>query len=343
MRERAGKAIEIFKLGDDDVRSLIACIRRCYGESYSEPEFYEPNFIRDELRANRLLCIGARAGSRLVGHVGTRIPSPGDGVADTIAGIVDPEYRGMGLTARMGSRMVASYRELGILAARHIATGVHDRTQRLIVASGGVATGVLLGHISADTNYRGIEHAFGPARIGAVVYFQAYDRLGALDAHLPERYVEPLVDLYEQLQLERRVIPTSRSSSATRADRSTLMWPGSVAHDPRRGISSFRFGSLAGDARRPARELVEGELERCQAVAYADVPIADPRSPRLLDLLHTNGFCFGALLPGTATSEAIRMQRLSTTSIAPEAIVTASPQGSAMLQWVLREYDRTTS
>jgi len=338
MSGRRDEVVEIRRLGEDDVPALIACTRRCYGQSYPESDFYEPSYIRSELRARRLLSVGALVGSRVVGHIGTRIPIPGDAVAETIAGIIDPDYRGMGLMSRMGGQMVADYRDLGIVATRHIATGAHDRTQRNIASSGGVATGVLLGHIPAGTDYRGIEHGFGNARIAAVVYFQAFGPLGPLDVHLPRHYAELVGDLYKQLELERPLVPRTHTSSA---DGSTSVWAGSVHHDTRRGISSLRFGSLAGDATRPAIEFVGEVLPQCQAVAYADVPITDRRAPQLLDLLHEKAFCFGALLPGTAASEAIRMQRLSGTSIAPCATVTASSGGRALLEWISREHERT--
>jgi ribosomal protein S18 acetylase RimI-like enzyme len=129
------EVVEIRRLGEHDVPALIACTRRCYGESYPESDLYEPSYIRSELRARRLLSVGAVVGSRVVGHVGTRIPIPGDAVAETIAGIIDPDYRGMGLTSRMGGQMVADYRDLGIVATRHIATGAprsHTAHHRIV-------------------------------------------------------------------------------------------------------------------------------------------------------------------------------------------------------------------
>jgi GNAT superfamily N-acetyltransferase len=332
-------AVEIRKLGEDDVPALIACTRRCYGESYPESDFYEASSIRSQLRARRLLSVAALVGSRVVGHIGMRISIPGDAVAETIAGFIDPDYRGQGLMSGMGSRLAAQYEELGIVAARHIATAAHDRTQRTIASSGGVATGVLLGHIPAGTDYRGLAHGFGGARIAAVVYFQSFGRLGALEVHLPERSTELVTDLYRQLALERRVVPNDLTRSAP--DDSARSWTGSVHHDIRRGISSLRFGSLAGDATHPAIELVDETLPLCQAVVYADVPITDRRAPALLDRLCERGFCFGALLPGTSASESIRMQRLSGTAIAPSAAVTATPEGRALLEWITREHERT--
>ena len=341
MLGRSSEVVEIRRLGEDDVPALIACTRRCYGESYPEPDFYEPSYLGRELHVRRLLSVGALVGSRVVGHVGTRVPIPGDAVGETIAGIVDPDYRGMGLMSRMGGQMVADYRALGIVAARHIATGAHDHTQRTIASSGGVATGVLLGHVPAGTDYRGIEHGFGNARIAAVVYFQAFGRLGALDVHVPGHCAELVRDLYEQLKLKRHLMPPTDTRSAEE-DSSVGAWAGSVHHDHRRDISWLCFGSLVTDTTRPAIELVDEALPHCQAVAYADVPIADQRAPQLLDLLRDRGFCFGALLPGTATSEAIRMQRLVGASIAPWATITASPGGRALLEWISRECKRTS-
>src|SRR4051812_17307789 len=89
-----GDEVEMMRLGGDQVDALIACVRRCYGESYPESDFYEANVIRRELDEGRLLGAVGVAGSRVVAHLGMRIPMPGDAVGDTVAGIVDPDYRG---------------------------------------------------------------------------------------------------------------------------------------------------------------------------------------------------------------------------------------------------------
>lgn len=327
----------IRELGSDDVPALIACIRRCYGDSYTEHEFYDAGFLRSELRSGRLLSAGALAASKVVAHVATKLTVRGDAVADTVGGIVDPEWRGAGLMRKVGAQMSGRYAELGIKATMHYATGAHDRTQRLISSSGGVATGVLLGHLAANTLYRGIEHDFADARIGVVVYFQAYNRLEALKIYLPARYAERVGDVYDQAGLDRRVVPVPHTSVSSRS------WIGTVHHDARRAISSFQFGSLAGDRPRPATELLSGAMPQCEEVAYADVPIADSRSSELISVLEDYGFFFGAIRPGTAESEAIRFQRVASAAVAPSAIKTASPGGRSLLGWITQEYARTRS
>jgi GNAT superfamily N-acetyltransferase len=340
MSDDGARPVDVRVLAEGNVGALIACIRSCYGDSYTEPEFYDSSYLRAELRAQRLFSVAAMVGPRVVGQLGTRMASSGDGIADTIAGVVDPDYRGLGRTRRMGTRMVAEYRQLGIVGTRNVATGAHDRTQRLLVAAGAVATGVLLGHIRAGTDYRGLAHGFGDARIGAVVYFQAYAPLAPLDVHLPGRFIEPVRELYQQLGIERRIVPHPRRPSPPGAE-SLIGLAGSADHDERRRLSTVRFGSLAPTATIPAIELIHRTVPHAQPVTYGDVPIADSRAPAVLDLLSHSGFCFGALLPGTATSEAIRMQRLAGTRPAPDQIATASPGGRALLEWITNDYRLT--
>jgi hypothetical protein len=337
MSRGAHDVVEVRDLDVDDVPALIACVRRCYGESYTEREFYDPEYLRDEMRSGRLRSAGAVVGTRVVAHVGTRVGSPGDVVAETVGGIVDPDFRGAGLLRRVGGQMTARYGELGIAATIHYATGVHDRTQRPIASSGGVPTGVLLGHVAAGTDYRGITHAFADARIGVVVYFQAYGRLEALDVCIPERYVDRVGDLYGRMDLERRVMSEPYAAGPVQS------WVTSVHHDTRRGISLLRCGSLSDEKRDSATEFISRALTECQEVTYADVQIADPRCLELFDILEAHGFFFGALLPGNARTEAIRLQRLTACSVAPDKIMTASPDGRSLLEWITQQHQRVVT
>jgi GNAT superfamily N-acetyltransferase len=323
--------VEIRDLGVDDVGGLVECVRRCYGESYTEAEFYDPRKLRREVREGRLLAVGALDGARVVGHIGARIDLRGGVVAETVGGVVDPDHRGTGLTRRIGARLAERYRDAGIAAAIHHATGAHDRTQRLIVAAGGVPTGVLLGHLAAGTEYRGIDHGFADARIGVVVYVQAHDRLDALDVHVPSGYAERVRDVYGELDLDRRV------TSGHEVDATPGSMAATVRHDERRGISWLRFGALAGDGSRPAAEVLSDAIPY-REIAYADVPIADPRATGLIELLRDHGFFFGAVVPGGPTTETLRLQRIGGAPIAPGAIVTASESGGSLLAWIAEQH-----
>ena len=319
--------VSVRRLEESDIDSLIHCLRRCYGESYPEADFYDPESVRRQLVEGRFISsVAVTQGGQVVGHIGTRIPIPDDAVGETMGGFVDPDHRGLGLLRRIAAVMTGGFRERGVVGARHIATGTHDRTQRPIVASGGIATGVLLGHVPAGTDYRGIDHDFGSARIGTVVYYQAFGELPPLVIHPSPRYAERLAGLRAAVGLERTIEPATQARGEPFA--------AAVRHDPGRGVSTFRFGSIAWEGGEDADALLAAELRHCGPVTYADVPLSDPRAASLIESLCGQGFFFGAWLPGTAASEALRLQRIEGAPVAPEKIVVASALGAELRGWI---------
>jgi hypothetical protein len=325
--EEGTHGVSVRRLEESDIDSLIDCVRRCYGESYPEADFYDPESVRRQLLNGRLISsVAVTSSGRVVGHIGTRIPIPSDVVGETMGGFVDPDHRGQGLLRRIGGVMAGGFRERGLVGARHIATGTHDRTQRPIVASGGIATGVLLGHVPAGTDYRGIEHDFGSARIGTVVYYQAFGELPPLVVHPSPGYAPRLASLREAVGLERSIEPAAPSGGEPFA--------ATVRHDRGCGVSTFRFGSIAWEGGEEADVLLAAELRHCGPVTYADVPLSDPRAAPLIEWLRRHGFFFGAWLPGSAASEALRLQRIEGAPVAPEKIVVASAGGAELRDWI---------
>jgi hypothetical protein len=324
--------VEIRDLGVDDVDSLISCVSACYGESYPEPDFYDPSFLRAAIASRQLLCVGAVVDGRVIGNIGTRMPAEGT-VAEMVAGMVHPAHRGRGLTVAIGARMVARLRDEGIAGVRQFATGAHDRTQRLIVAAGGVPTGVLIGHVPATTDYRDVEHDFGGARIGVVVYFQTYGPLDPINVYVPERYAY-VAEIYDELDLPRRLLRPGDIRGPEQG------WSCSLDYDRRLDTARLRLGALAGPTRHQTPELLDLMRRSHAPLMYADVPLADPRSESLVELLHNEGFIFGALLPGTATTEALRLQRIAAPLVAPSAIVVASDTGRQLLDRIRAELEQ---
>jgi len=163
----------------------------------------------------------------------------------------------------MGRLLFAVFQERGIVATRHLATGTHLRTQRPLAESGAIPTGVLLGHVRAGTQFRGVEHRFGHHRIGVVVYFQHYGDLKDIDVHLPVPYASVLADLYERAGLDRHDRLPNAAAMTLRHDEPTAAI--TVQHNRRADVSAVRIAA-ALDARISAAELA-GALEHRAEVA----------------------------------------------------------------------------
>jgi hypothetical protein len=320
--------LEIRELRASDVEALIACVRRCYGESYADPSFYDAAALRAQLASGRLVSrVAVAPDGRVVGHLGTRRARPGEPVAETVGGIVEPEQRGRGLLRRIGGEMNRVYSELRIAGVRLFATTAHSRTQNLIAAAGGVVTGVLLAHIPAETEYHGIEPARGASRFACVVCYQALTTAPSLRVHLPDEVAEIAGSVYADLALAREFVRAPAGGIAAIA--------GSIARNPQRGSRTLRLGALAEDGEPRFASLDEALRDADEAVVYADVPLASRAAPGVAAALHERGFFFGALLPGSTRSETLRLQRLSPSVELREPIAVAAPQGQRVLAQVL--------
>ncbi len=319
--------LAIRNLEPSDLDSLIECVRRCYGDSYPEADFYDRDALNEQLITGRLISnIAVTPEGGVAGHIGARTPFPGDLVADSIAGFVDPAYRGHRVIYRAGAAMARRFLDRGVRGLRHCTTGAHDRTQRPIVAAGGVATGVLLGHAPAGTDFREIGHDFGNARIGVVVYYQGFEALPPLSIHPPTRYADRIEAFAREIGIERTIVSEHTASSETFA--------AEVHHDRHSGISHFRLTAERAQEDRALAGLLEAEASRCGPVGYVDVPLCDPRAARQIDWLAEHGFFFGAWLPGTAKSEMLRMQRIVDAEVAPEKIRINARGGNELLHWI---------
>lgn len=327
----AGERVEIRSLDEASTAELVACVRRCYGTTYPESDFLDESALAPEVRSGRLVGkVAVTHTGRVVGHLGTRFEVPGDAVADTVAGFVDPECRGSGLLRDLGAAMYREYRQRGIVGLRNYATGAHTRTQSTIVGAGGRTTGILLGHIPAGTEYRGIEHDFGSARIGAVVYYQPLRPAPPLRVAIPERWCEIVASIFEDAELDRTLERPRRGGDPM----------GSLRLDPRQGLATIRLGC----GEQPLDRLLDVGAVCDAEVTYVDVPLAADAGDfglRAVDELAGRGFVFGALLPGSRVSEVLRLQRVAPSRIAPERIQLASPAAAAMLAQIVDEIEST--
>jgi hypothetical protein len=323
--------VSVRSLEAADMAALPRLVRRCYGETYAETGFYDAGWLEARLHTGQLISIGAFVDRRLIAHMGATVDRPGDVVADTIAAMVAPGHRGHGLVQQMGRCLFRSFQRNGILATRHLATGTHLRTQQPLAASGAVPTGVLLGHVPARTDIRDVIHGFGDRRIGVVAYFQRYGILEDFDVYFPTRYASVLTRIYDHAGLTRFEAvaygPPIDELTVAQID---------VHHNARADVTTISIASTATE--RLLSLKLAAELDACRAeVVYVDVPLARPNCTRTVEWLCQQGFVFGALLPGTADSERLRMQRVPAHRVAPDLIECATSEGQELRNLIAAE------
>lgn len=151
---------------------LCSGIRRVYGESYPVAEFYDPDYLSKAIESGKLHCVVAINGDeQVVACMSTVLEQPGDYTADGSALMIAQEYRGQGIVARLGSEMVATYKQLGLGGLHLYALALHDLVQKQSQDAGAVVTGVLPAWFSSNASINGYDYP--DTRIGAVTHYYA--------------------------------------------------------------------------------------------------------------------------------------------------------------------------
>jgi hypothetical protein len=180
---------------------------------------------------------------------------------------------------------------------------------------------------------RGIASAIPAERRTALMVSFLLLRREARRAALPERYRERLLDTYAALGLP-APIPSEPAAPTPRRI--------AVARDPAEGTAVLTVGdwndALATEAITAIRTLLAEHVD----VIYVDLDleaIADPDAA--VEAMRAQGFSYAGLwLHGPGGRDHLRLQRLNTTEVELDAIVTASPAGQALVRYALADLER---
>ena len=241
-RDGSFPEVEIRALRADEAAGLVACFRRCYGDSYVMPDFYDESSIRRRLEEGTLRSmVAVDPVDGIVGHMALTVRDPGAQAVDAGNTVVDPRHRGGHLAARLGASLVELCREQGFAGFLHYPTTAHPVMQRLAVQGGGIETGLMLGYIPSGTEYRDVPGAVHGDRLAAVVVYQpiAADRSCAV--FVPRRYATMLERLYRKCGLVRTLRAGAEALAAGTDARESF--------DPRRGLRRLEVLRAGGRRR----------------------------------------------------------------------------------------------
>ena len=293
--------IEIRRLVAADAEKLTTCFRRCYGDTYVAGFFHDPVAIRARLDAGAIHSVVAvTEAGEIVGHMAMTRRHADALTVELGNTIVDPHYRGQSLAPRLGAALFEACREGGYVGFHHYPTTAHAIMQKLAVDAGGIETGVMLGYIPADTDYKALSRESATGRLAVVAVYQPLAPAPAREVFVPARFEQLLLGIYLRAGLTRTVRPAT-----TGHRRATDL---GAAFDAARSLLRIEVACAGADvAERVAAVANEDRAD----VTHVDLLLSDPGAPEAFEALRKKGFFFCALLPEFSTADVLRLQRLS--------------------------------
>jgi serine/threonine-protein kinase RsbW len=296
--------IAVRLLAPEEASLLIALIRRCYGDTYIDPSFYDEAVAGELLRSGKLHSIGALTGAgQLVGHMGITLRPHGGITADAGMTLVDPAFRGRGIARRVAVGLAQRSMALGLVGVHDYPVTVHAATQR--IGSGfGVDTGLMLANMSGDVVFQEMETPSPGARTSSLIRWLPFGLAPERSVYLPERYREQIEALYIEALLSRTLL----QSDELIGDREPEL---ERTYDERRRILRVAVTRGGSDvAAKIGAEIRDAAKHGC-LVTHVDLLLTDPATPAASEALREHGFSFAGLLPEYRDGDVLRMQWLA--------------------------------
>jgi len=295
--------IIIRDLVPEDAFELSALFRRCYGETYGSPVFYDVAALVELISKRELISAVATKGQQVLGHVGITVRHPGSKVCETGNTVVDPNARGQGLLLRLGAALHELVQRNGYLAYLHYPTTAHEIMQRASVAYGGKETGVLLAYVPETTHSK--LGAKQTGRLAATVAYQPLSPPPRREVILPERYRAVIANIYKKLNLDRKITNPLLSLDLSLVNDETQLIE---SYSPQRDLLHI-FVTTKGAH---LASKVSASIKKYQPkVTHIDLPIDNPDIDVMIESLRDLEFFFSALLPEFAHTDLLRLQAIS--------------------------------
>ena len=318
--------VEVRRLRAEDAVQLAACFERCYGSTYTYPEFYDPECIVDRIVEGSLRSAVADAGGeRIVGHIGLTVRHKHAICVEAGNSVVDPAFRGHRLLARLGALLHQLCVDDGFIGYHHYPTTAHPIMQKAAAAVG-PEMGLMLAHIPAETSYQEMDVRVRE-RIAALISYTPLAPAPRREVFAPTRYATLVERLYEQARFPRSL----RSASADPKGGSAKV---TVARSEHRRSSTITVHQTGDDLDSIVeRELAQASLE----VLHVDLLMNEPHLDHTIDVLHRQGFVYCGLLPEFLEYDVLRMQRVTRPTANTFRPELATDGGRALLREILAD------
>jgi len=311
----------------DDAVPVARCVYRCYGYSYGSDYLYSPQRLQQLWQSGAVTSVVATVGDELVGHLCYWLDQPGDLVGESTDAVVDPRYRGQHIFEKLRHQLIEVVRAQGKLGMVSEAVAVHPYSQKGVISTGAVETGLMLGDLPATLDFKGIEESL-PARQSCMLCYLRLNPEPQRRVFLPTRHRAILEKVYARTGLNRVLLEQPRDPEL---DEHSLLEVHLDSGWEEAALRVLRFG-------RDLEDLVRAHLQHLLAnnvpYVYLELPLGDPALGQSLEGLEALGFSFAGVVPELAQGDILRLHFLTDIEL-DDKICAVSDWGNEIKDYVL--------
>ncbi|MGV0962889.1 MAG: GNAT family N-acetyltransferase [Polynucleobacter sp.] len=323
----------ITTLALEDIPHLIDCVRRCYGESYTNPVMYDAALLKDAIVTQKMHSIVAKLeNNQIIGHCALTFDGANNASPEAGKMMVDPDYRGHHIAELIAKKRIEIAESLGLPGFWTECVTNHPYSQHEMIAFNAKETGLFIGDVPPTFAMQGLQN-FSDTRMSLLAfYLPLKDR--PHDIYVPSKHTEHLNALLSSLNLQRNI-----SNSEIQGTGETILKTEIDSEDQVANISVAHIGEdlIAS---------VTAELKKLEtlkiASAYLDLPITQEAAANAYMALEDLGFFWGSWIPHYSTQgDILRLQKIYQTVNVSE-IVCAREQGEEVKKFVVSEWERVS-
>ncbi|MBU3578535.1 GNAT family N-acetyltransferase [Polynucleobacter sp. 73C-SIWE] len=317
----------------DDIPRLIDCVRRCYGDSYTNPMMYDPVQLKEAVLAKLLHSVVAKLDDgQIIGHCALTFDDHHNTSPEAGKMMVDPNYRGHHIAESIAKERIEIAKSLGLAGFWTECVTNHPYSQHEMIAFDAKETGLFIGDVPASFSMQGLQN-FSDTRMSLLAFYLLLkDHPHTI--YSPPQHTEHLKDLVESLNMTRDI-----QTSSTKGSGSTKLKTKTDSLDQTANISISHIGE-------DLIPMVMAELKKIEALSlatvYLDLPIEQDAAASAYSALEELGFFWGSWIPNyTAHKDILRLQKIYQ-SVNVNEIICAREQGEEVKRYVISEWQKVS-
>jgi N-acetylglutamate synthase-like GNAT family acetyltransferase len=323
----------ITTLALEDIPHLIDCVRRCYGDSYTNPVMYDAAQLKDAIVTKKMYSIVAKLeNNQIIGHCALTFDGADNTSPEAGKMMVDPDYRGHHIAELIAKKRIEIAEGLGLHGFWTECVTNHPYSQHEMIAFNAKETGLFIGDVPPTFAMQGLQN-FSDTRMSLLAFYLPLKDCPH-DIYIPSQHTEHLSTLLSSLKLQRN-ISNSNIQGAGETKLKTEI-------DPEDQVANISVDHIGEDL----ITSVTAELKKLESLsiasAYLDLPITQEAAANAYIALEALGFFWGSWIPHYSTQgDILRLQKIYQTVNVSE-IICAREQGEEVKKFVISEWERVS-